>query len=155
MVADPSDQTDQTDQTDHDPNRGRNRQSKLIPVLVGTWPSEHRSNFAAELCQHHNNTVAPPIFSCPNSSTRPYDTDSDSEPEPEPASPLNFSGDLWSEDSCHRGHREHRGTSHFPSGKVRSVPADGKRKNLSVNSVPSVAKDPPQEHNPSASASRQ
>ncbi|MGI6302150.1 MAG: hypothetical protein ACOX52_14045 [Verrucomicrobiota bacterium] len=46
--------------------------------------------------------------------TWPFDTDTDTDPDL--ASPLNFSGDLWPEDSCHRGHREHRDASHFPSG---------------------------------------
>jgi hypothetical protein len=60
--------------------------------------------------------------------TWPFDTDTDTDPDPDLASPLNFSGDLWSEDSCHRGHREHRGSSHFPSGKVRTVPPMAKER---------------------------
>ncbi|MGI6304122.1 MAG: hypothetical protein ACOX52_24200 [Verrucomicrobiota bacterium] len=42
-----------------------------------------RSNFAAALCQHRNNTVATPGFSCPNPSACPFDTDSDSDPDPD------------------------------------------------------------------------
>ncbi|MDD8045247.1 MAG: hypothetical protein PHF14_02160 [Verrucomicrobiota bacterium] len=50
-----------------------------------------RSNFTAELCQHRNNTVAVPGFSCPNPLTRPSDTETDSNPDPDLASPLTFS----------------------------------------------------------------
>ena len=50
------------------------------------------SNFAAELCQHRNNMVATPGFSCLNPITRPFDTETDSDPEL--ASPLTFSDDL-------------------------------------------------------------
>ena len=53
-----------------------------------------RSNFTAELCQHRNNTVAVPGFSCPNPLTRPFDTETDSDPDPDLASPLTFSADL-------------------------------------------------------------
>jgi hypothetical protein len=53
-----------------------------------------RSNFAAELCQHRNNTVATPGFSCLNPITRPFDTETDSDPDPELALPLSFSDDL-------------------------------------------------------------
>ncbi|MGI6299568.1 MAG: hypothetical protein ACOX52_00695 [Verrucomicrobiota bacterium] len=45
-----------------------------------------RSNFATELCQHRNNTVAVPGFSCPNPITRSFDTETDSEPDPKLAS---------------------------------------------------------------------
>ncbi|MGI6301948.1 MAG: hypothetical protein ACOX52_12960, partial [Verrucomicrobiota bacterium] len=51
-----------------------------------------RSNFAAKSCQHRNNTVALPGFSCPNPITRPFDTEPDSDPEL--ASPLTFSDGL-------------------------------------------------------------
>jgi hypothetical protein len=50
-----------------------------------------RSNFTAELCQHHNNTVALPGFVCPNPITRPFDTETDSDPDPDFASPLTSS----------------------------------------------------------------
>ncbi|MGI6303794.1 MAG: hypothetical protein ACOX52_22490 [Verrucomicrobiota bacterium] len=53
-----------------------------------------RSNFTAELCQHRNNTVAVPGFSCPNLLTHPFDTETDSDPDPDLASPLNFSDTL-------------------------------------------------------------
>ncbi|MDD8046684.1 MAG: hypothetical protein PHF14_09500 [Verrucomicrobiota bacterium] len=57
----------------------------------------YRSNFAAELCRHRNNTVAKPGFSCPNPIPRSFDTDTetDSDPDPDLASPLTFSDDLW------------------------------------------------------------
>ena len=42
-----------------------------------------RSNFTAELCQHRNNTVAVPGFSCLNPLTRPFDTETDSDPDPD------------------------------------------------------------------------
>ena len=51
----------------------------------------YRSNFAAELCRHRNNTVAIPGFSCPNPIPRSFDTDTDSDPDPDLASPLTFS----------------------------------------------------------------
>ncbi|MGI6302257.1 MAG: hypothetical protein ACOX52_14565 [Verrucomicrobiota bacterium] len=54
-----------------------------------------RSNFTAALCQHRNNTVAVPGFSCPNPLTRPFDTETDRDPDPELASPLTFSDDLF------------------------------------------------------------
>ncbi|MGI6300792.1 MAG: hypothetical protein ACOX52_07020 [Verrucomicrobiota bacterium] len=54
----------------------------------------YRSNFAAELCRHRNNTVAILGFSCPNPITRPFDTETDSDPDPDLASPLTFSDDL-------------------------------------------------------------
>ena len=60
----------------------------------------YRSNFAAELCRHRNNTVAIPGFSCPNPIPRSFDTDTDtdtetdSDPDPDLASPLTFSDDL-------------------------------------------------------------
>ncbi|MDD8046638.1 MAG: hypothetical protein PHF14_09265 [Verrucomicrobiota bacterium] len=50
-----------------------------------------RSNFTAEWCQHHNNTVALPGFVCPNPITRPFDTETDSDPDPDFASPLTSS----------------------------------------------------------------
>ncbi|MGI6300631.1 MAG: hypothetical protein ACOX52_06205 [Verrucomicrobiota bacterium] len=50
-----------------------------------------RSSFAAELCQHRNNTVAVPGCSCPIPITPPFDTDTDSDPDPDLASPLSFS----------------------------------------------------------------
>ncbi|MDD8044473.1 MAG: hypothetical protein PHC78_11990 [Verrucomicrobiota bacterium] len=40
------------------------------------------SNFAAELGQHRNNTVAVLGFLLPNPSTRPFDTDTDTDPDP-------------------------------------------------------------------------
>ncbi|MGI6302451.1 MAG: hypothetical protein ACOX52_15550 [Verrucomicrobiota bacterium] len=49
------------------------------------------SNFAAEWCQHRNNTVAVPGFLWPNPITRPFDTDPDSDPDPDLASPWTFS----------------------------------------------------------------
>ncbi|MDD8046029.1 MAG: hypothetical protein PHF14_06175 [Verrucomicrobiota bacterium] len=52
------------------------------------------SNFTAELCQHRNNTVAVPGFSCPNPIPRSYDTDTDSDPDPDLASPWTFSDGL-------------------------------------------------------------
>ncbi|MDD8047419.1 MAG: hypothetical protein PHF14_13220 [Verrucomicrobiota bacterium] len=52
------------------------------------------SNFAAKWCQHRNNTVAVPGFSCPNPTTRPFDTDADSDPDPDLASPWAFSDGL-------------------------------------------------------------
>jgi hypothetical protein len=53
-----------------------------------------RSHFAAELCQHRNNMVATPGFSCLNPITRPFDTETDSDPDSELASPLTFSDNL-------------------------------------------------------------
>ncbi|MGI6304109.1 MAG: hypothetical protein ACOX52_24135 [Verrucomicrobiota bacterium] len=53
-----------------------------------------RLNFTAELCQHRNNTVAVPGFSCPLPITRPFDTDTDSDPDPDLASPLAFPDSL-------------------------------------------------------------
>jgi hypothetical protein len=50
-----------------------------------------RSSFAAELCQHRNNTVAVPGCPCANPLTRPFDTDTDSDPDPDLALPLSFS----------------------------------------------------------------
>ncbi|MGI6302405.1 MAG: hypothetical protein ACOX52_15320 [Verrucomicrobiota bacterium] len=94
-------------------------ESGSIPVLVGTRPSERCSNLAAEFCQHRNNTVAQSDFSFPNPIPRPFDTETDSHPDPDLALPWTFSGDLWSEDSGHRGHRD---ASHFPSGNKRTVP---------------------------------
>ncbi|MDD8044693.1 MAG: hypothetical protein PHC78_13105 [Verrucomicrobiota bacterium] len=55
----------------------------------------NRANFAAELCQHRNNTVAVPGFSCPNPITRSFDTETDSDPDPDLASPWTFSDDRW------------------------------------------------------------
>ncbi|MGI6303032.1 MAG: hypothetical protein ACOX52_18515 [Verrucomicrobiota bacterium] len=66
--------------------------SESIPILYGAWPSEHRSNLAAESCQHRNRTVALPGFSCPNPNPRPYHTEADSEPDL--ASPSTFSDSL-------------------------------------------------------------
>ncbi|MGI6300791.1 MAG: hypothetical protein ACOX52_07015 [Verrucomicrobiota bacterium] len=54
----------------------------------------YRSNFAAELCRHRNNTVAIPGFSCPNPITRPFDTETDSDPDPDLASPFPSSAPL-------------------------------------------------------------
>ncbi|MGI6303757.1 MAG: hypothetical protein ACOX52_22255 [Verrucomicrobiota bacterium] len=45
------------------------------------------SNFAGELCQNRNNTVAVPGFSRPNPIPRSFDTETDSDPDPELASP--------------------------------------------------------------------
>ncbi|MDD8052089.1 MAG: hypothetical protein PHG55_12150, partial [Verrucomicrobiota bacterium] len=50
-----------------------------------------RSNFAAEWCQHRNNTVAVPGSERPNPITRPFDTETDSDPDPDLASPWTFS----------------------------------------------------------------
>ncbi|MGI6302950.1 MAG: hypothetical protein ACOX52_18090 [Verrucomicrobiota bacterium] len=46
-----------------------------------------RSSFAAELCQHRNNTVAVPGCPCANPLTPPFDTDTDSDPDPDLALP--------------------------------------------------------------------
>ena len=54
-----------------------------------------RANFAGELCQNRNNTVAVPGFSCLNPSTSPFDTETDSDPDPDLASLLTFSADRW------------------------------------------------------------
>jgi hypothetical protein len=78
------------------------RGSGSIPDPFATLPPQHR-----------NNTVAHPGFSCPNPIPRTFDTETDSAPEP--ASPLAFGDDLGEDKSCHRGHREHRGASSFPS----------------------------------------
>ncbi|MGI6302272.1 MAG: hypothetical protein ACOX52_19950 [Verrucomicrobiota bacterium] len=51
----------------------------------------HTSLFNAELCQHRNNSVAAPGFSCPNPIPRSFDTDSDTDPDPDLASPFTFS----------------------------------------------------------------
>ncbi|MDD8047094.1 MAG: hypothetical protein PHF14_11580 [Verrucomicrobiota bacterium] len=48
----------------------------------------NRSNLTAEFCQHRNNTVTLPGFSCPNSIPCPFDS------EPELASPSSFSVSL-------------------------------------------------------------
>ncbi|MGI6302134.1 MAG: hypothetical protein ACOX52_13930 [Verrucomicrobiota bacterium] len=53
----------------------------------------NRSNFAAELGQNRNNTVAVPGSAWPNPITRPFDTDADSDPEL--ASPLTISDERW------------------------------------------------------------
>ncbi|MGI6301825.1 MAG: hypothetical protein ACOX52_12320 [Verrucomicrobiota bacterium] len=53
-----------------------------------------RSNFAAEWCQHRNNTVAVPGSEWPNPITRPFDTETDSDPDPDLASPWTFSDGL-------------------------------------------------------------
>ena len=53
------------------------------------------SKFAAELCQHRNNTVAVPRFSYPNPIPRTFDTDTDTDPDPDLASPSAFSDDHW------------------------------------------------------------
>ncbi|MGI6301664.1 MAG: hypothetical protein ACOX52_11490 [Verrucomicrobiota bacterium] len=66
-----------------------------------------RSNFAAEWCQHRNNTVAVPGFLWPNPITRPFDTEADSDPDPDLASPWTFS-DPDGEDS-RRDRRGRRG----------------------------------------------
>ncbi|MGI6303134.1 MAG: hypothetical protein ACOX52_19035 [Verrucomicrobiota bacterium] len=42
-----------------------------------------RSNFAAEWCQHRNNTVAVPGSELPNPITHPFDTETDSDPDPD------------------------------------------------------------------------
>ncbi len=52
------------------------------------------SNFAVKWCQHRNNTVAVPGFSCPNPITRPFDTETDSDPAPDLVSPWTFSDRL-------------------------------------------------------------
>ncbi|MDD8045780.1 MAG: hypothetical protein PHF14_04875 [Verrucomicrobiota bacterium] len=46
-----------------------------------------RSNFTVEVCQHRNNTVAVPGFSCPNPIPPPFDIETDSDPDPDLASP--------------------------------------------------------------------
>ena len=43
-----------------------------------------RSNFAAKWCQHRNNTVAVPGFSCTNPITRRCDTETDTETDSDP-----------------------------------------------------------------------
>ncbi|MDD8046200.1 MAG: hypothetical protein PHF14_07050 [Verrucomicrobiota bacterium] len=53
-----------------------------------------RSNFASELCQDRNNTVALPGFPCLNPIPRLFDTETDSDPDPDLASPLTFSDNL-------------------------------------------------------------
>ncbi|MGI6301855.1 MAG: hypothetical protein ACOX52_12490 [Verrucomicrobiota bacterium] len=53
-----------------------------------------RSNSAAELSQHRNNTIALPGFASPNPILRPFDTETDSDPDPDFASPSTFSDDL-------------------------------------------------------------
>ncbi|MGI6303731.1 MAG: hypothetical protein ACOX52_22125 [Verrucomicrobiota bacterium] len=55
----------------------------------------NRSNFAAELRLHRNNTVTVPGCSCPNPIPPPFDTETDSDPDPDLASPLTFSADRW------------------------------------------------------------
>ena len=54
----------------------------------------NRSNFAAGLCQHRNNTLALPGFAPPNRILRPFDTETDSDPDPDFASPSTFSDDF-------------------------------------------------------------
>ncbi|MDD8045278.1 MAG: hypothetical protein PHF14_02315 [Verrucomicrobiota bacterium] len=54
----------------------------------------YRSNFAAELCWHRNNTVAIPGFSCPNPIPHSFDSETDSDPDPDLASPLTLSDGL-------------------------------------------------------------
>ncbi|MGI6300184.1 MAG: hypothetical protein ACOX52_03870 [Verrucomicrobiota bacterium] len=61
-----------------------------------------RSNFTAEWCQHRNNTVAVPGFSCLNPSTSPFDTETDSDPDPDFTLPLTFSDGLY---AGRKGHR--------------------------------------------------
>ncbi len=61
-----------------------------------------RSNFTAEWCQHRNNTVAVPGFSCLNPSTSPFDTETDSDPDPDFTSPLTFSDGLYAARKRHR-----------------------------------------------------
>ena len=60
-----------------------------------------RSNFAAELCQHRNNTVAVPGFSCPNPIPPPFD--SDTAPDPELVSPSIFPNRIWEASRRGRG----------------------------------------------------
>ncbi|MGI6303754.1 MAG: hypothetical protein ACOX52_22240 [Verrucomicrobiota bacterium] len=59
-----------------------------------------RSNFAAELGQNRNNTVAAPGFSCPNPIPCSFDTETDSDLDPDLASPLTFSDGLQLHRSC-------------------------------------------------------
>ncbi len=50
-----------------DPSESKSKsKSKSIPVLQGTRPSQHRSNYAAAFAHRHNNTVARPGSPCPN-----------------------------------------------------------------------------------------
>ncbi len=60
------------------------------------------SNFAAEWCQHRNNTVAVPGFSCPNPITRPFDTETDSDRDPDLDSLWTFLDGLSIADQCPR-----------------------------------------------------
>ena len=129
MVADPS---------DHCRNRNRigiGTGIGIDPVLFCTWPSEHRSNFTADLCQHRNNTVSHvripyhvhsipiPIVTPPPSLLRhcPFQTDS---------------GEECLATEVH----ERTEVSHL---KHPDCLVDDKGINLSVNSVPSVAKSGP------------
>ncbi|MGI6300186.1 MAG: hypothetical protein ACOX52_03880 [Verrucomicrobiota bacterium] len=85
---------------------GSGSESGSIPVLFGTC----RSNFIAEWCQHRNNTVAVPGFSCLNPSTSPFDTETDSDPDPDFTLPLTFPDGLYA------GRKPHRALSGRPSG---------------------------------------
>ena len=76
-------------------------ESESIPVLVGTRPSQHRSNFTAKFAQHHHNTVARPGFSCPNPIPPPFD--SDTAPDPELVSPSIFPNRIWEASRRGRG----------------------------------------------------
>ncbi|MGI6303846.1 MAG: hypothetical protein ACOX52_22755 [Verrucomicrobiota bacterium] len=62
-------------------NRFSEIEIENAPYLYGTWPSEHRSNLAVELCRHRNHTVTQSGFSCPNPSPRPFDSETDSAPD--------------------------------------------------------------------------
>ncbi|MDI9382902.1 MAG: hypothetical protein QM518_01260 [Verrucomicrobiota bacterium] len=70
-----------------------------IGIGIDPCPAWHlaltdRSNFAAEWCQHRNNTVAVPGSAWPNPITCPFDTETDSDPDPDLASPWTFSDGL-------------------------------------------------------------
>ena len=119
----------------------------IDPVLFCTWPSEHRSNFTAELCQHRNNTVShvripshghsiPIAIAIPPPSLLrhcPFLTDS-------------------GEECLATEVTEKTEASHL---KHPDCLVDDKGINLSVNSVPSVAKSGPKRRAPSCVASRQ
>ena len=53
-----------------------------IPALVGHLVLNYRSNFAAELGRHRNNTDALPGFACPNPIPRSFDSETDSDLDP-------------------------------------------------------------------------
>jgi len=107
-----------------------------IEIEIDPCPVRHlalmaRSNIAAELCQHRNNTAALPDFSSPSPIPRSFDTETAIEPAL--ASPLNFRDSLWREKSCHRGHREHRGAnpvlSESNAAEVRAASSMVKERN--------------------------